>query len=298
MARPRLRSVNKAVLTYGGLSVLSVIWGLAFVAIRQADLELTFVNLAIARWLITAVIFLALIPVIGKTKTKFERKDVPRLLVVGFANVVGYHLFLNYAETTISAGLSSLLIALGPVFIVVLSFFLLHEKSGKKVVLALLLALLGIFILSVGSLSESDLGSFAGVVSAALGGLCYAIFTVGGKPLVQKYGSAPTTIYAGLVGTAMILPLLSQGFFAQMGALDSSGWIAVVYLGVLSSALGYLLFYALLSRKAVSSLSIQLYLIPVVALIGGLVLLNEPVTLSTVVGGALVLAAVGLATKK
>jgi drug/metabolite transporter (DMT)-like permease len=288
--------MNKAVVTYGGLSVLSVIWGLAFVAIQQADLELTFVNLAIARWLITAVIFLALIPVIGRTKTKFERKDVPRLLVVGFANVVGYHLFLNYAEITISAGLSSLLIALGPVFIVILSFFLLHERAGKRVVLALLLALVGIFVLSADSLG--NLGSLEGIVSGALGGLCYAIFAVGGKPLVQKYGSAPTTIYAGLVGTAMLLPLLSPGFFAQMGSLDMAGWTAVVYLGGLSSALGYLLFYTLLSRKAVSSLSIQLYLIPVVAVIGGWVILNEAVTLSTVVGGALVLAAVGLVTTK
>ena len=291
-------SVSKTAVAYGGFAALSVIWGLAFVAIRQADLELTPVNLALARWLITGAIFLLLIPVMGRMKTKFERKDVPRLLLVAFANVVGYHLFLNYAETTISAGLSSILIALGPVFMVILSFVFLGEKAASKVVFALILAVMGILVLSADSVSLSDLGSLAGILSAVLGALCYAIFTVGGKPLVQKYGSAPTTIFAGLVGTVMLLPLLSPGFFAQMGTLDRSGWLSVLYLGILSSGFGYLMFYALLSRKAVLSFSIQLYLIPIVGVVGGWLLLGESVTLYTVVGGAMVLAAVGLVTRK
>jgi drug/metabolite transporter (DMT)-like permease len=291
-------SLSRSAIAYGGLAVLSVIWGLAFVAIRQVELELSPVNLALSRWLITDAIFVVLIPVIGKLKTKFERKDVLRLLVVGFANVAGYHLFLNYAETTISAGLSSVIIALGPVFMVVLSVFLLNERASSKVVLSLLLAVVGIVVLSSGTFSLSDLSSLAGIVSAVLAAFCYALFTVLGKPLVQKYGSAPTTIYAGLVGTVMLLPLLSTSFFAQVGALNWVGWTSVLYLGALSSAFGYLLFYTLLSRKAVASLSIQLYLIPVVGVVGGWVLLSEPVTLTTVVGGAMVLAAVAFATRK
>jgi drug/metabolite transporter (DMT)-like permease len=161
-----------------------------------------------------------------------------------------------------------------------------------------LLAVVGIVVLSSGTFSSSDLGSLAGIGSAVLAAFCYALFTVLGKPLVQKYGSAPTTIYAGLVGTAMLLPLLSTSFFAQVEALNLVGWSSVLYLGGLSSAVGYLLFYTLLSRKAVASLSIQLYLIPVVAVVGGWALLSEPVTLTTVIGGAMVLVAVTFATRK
>jgi drug/metabolite transporter (DMT)-like permease len=94
--------------------VLSVIWGLAFLAIKQATFELSPVNLALLRWFVAGACFLILIPFIGKPKTKLAREDIPRLLVIAFANVVGYHLALYYAETTVSAGLAGLLISFGP----------------------------------------------------------------------------------------------------------------------------------------------------------------------------------------
>ncbi len=282
----------------GGFVVLSVIWGMAFVAIKQADFELSPVNLALARWIIASAIFLVLLPVIGRPKISFQRKDVPRLLAVGLANVAGYHIPLNYAETTISAGLSGLLVSLGPVFMVILSVLLLNEKAGSKVLFALVLALLGTIVLSIGSVKLSDFSTLVGPSEVMLSAFCYAVFTVLGKPLVQKYGSAPTTIYSGLTGTAMILPLLSSSFIAQVGSLSENGLLSVLYLGVLSNVFGYLLYYTLVSRGAVSKFSIQLYLIPIVSVIGGSLLLNESVTAYTVGGGVMLLAAVALANRK
>jgi len=278
--------------------VLSVIWGLAFVAIKQADTELSPVNLALLRWLVAGVPFLVLFPVIGRPKTKFERRDVPRLLVVALANVAGYHISLNSAETTLSAGLSSLLISFGPIFIVILSYLLLNERAGRKVVLGLVLAISGTAILSTGSISVSNLASYGGVIEALVTALCYALFAVLGKPLVHKYGSASTTIMAGLIGTTMMLPLLSESLIAQASAMSFYGWVSVLYLSLLSTVFGYLLFYSLVSRGAVSRLSIQLYLVPVVSVIGGALLLGEAVTASVMLGGALMLVAVAISTWK
>jgi len=291
-------SLTKTAVAYSGLILLSLIWGLAFVAIKEADRDLSPVNLALLRWFIASLLFVALLPIVGRSKSRLEWRDVPRFLVVAFANVVGYHISLNYAETSISAGLSGLLIAFGPVFIVVLSVFLLHEKAGGKVLGALLLAILGTIILSIGSVNLNDLSSVYGPVEVILSALFYAIFAVLGKPLVQKYGSAPTTIWAGLLGTAMMLPLTSTSFLLQVEALPLYGWISVLYLSVISTVLGYMLFYTLVSRGAVSRLAIQLYLIPTVSVVGGVVLLGESVAALTVVGGATMLAAVSLATRR
>jgi len=289
---------RKAAITYSALIVLSLIWGMAFVAIKEADNDLSPVNLALLRWLIASVFFVALLPIMGKAKSKFERRDVPRLLLVAFANVAGYHISLNYAETSISAGLSGLLITFGPVFIVVLSVLLLDEKAGPKVLLALILAIFGALVLSVGSISLNDLSSLYGPAEVILSALFYALFSVFGKPLVSKYGSAPTTIWAGLLGTTMMLPLLSTSFFSQVESLPLDGWISVLYLSILSTVLGYTLFYTLVSHKAVSKLSIQLYLVPIVSVVGGVLLLGESVTAFTAIGGAMMLAAVALATTK
>jgi drug/metabolite transporter (DMT)-like permease len=293
MSQPR-----KYVTAYSGLLVLSVIWGLAFVAIRQADTELSPVNLALLRWFVACIPFLALFPMIGRPKTRIEARDVPRLLLVALANVAGYHLSLNSAETTLSAGLSGLLISFGPIFVVVLSYLLLNEKAGRRVLLGLILAIGGTVVLSIGSVGANDLSSFEGIAEALVAAFSYALFAVLAKPLVHKYGSAPTTIMAGLLGTLMILPLFSNSFVTQVSSLSPVGWASVLYLSLLSTVFGYLLFYTLVSRGAVSRLSIQLYLAPVVSVIGGVFLLNEPFTLSVLAGGGLVLAAVAISTWK
>jgi drug/metabolite transporter (DMT)-like permease len=266
--------------------------------LKEADTMLSPVNLALVRWIIASVFMVALLPLIGRPKARFERKDVPRLLFVAFANVVGYHISLNSAETSISAGLSGLLITFAPIFVVVLSALLLNEKTGLKVIIALLLAVLGALALSIGSISASDFSSFYGPAEVILSALFYALFGVLGKPLVHKYGSGPTTLWAGLVGTAMMLPLLSSSFISQVESLPVDGWISVLYLSVLSTVLGYTLFYTLVSRRAVSTLSIQLYLAPIVSVVGGALLLGESVTPFTAIGGAMMLGAVALATWK
>ena len=292
---PGLRTTFTA---YSGLIVLSIIWGIAFVAIKQADTELSPVNLALLRWLVASIPFLILLPIIGRPKVKFEPRDAPRLLLVALANVAGYHISLNYAETTLSAGMSALLIAFGPIFIVILSYLLLSERTGRRLLLGLALAIVGTVILSAGSISVNDLSSYGGIIEALITALCYASFAVLGKPLVHKYGSASTTIMAGLIGTVMMLPLISPSLLAQASALSFNGWFSVLYLSLLSTVFGYLMFYTLVSRGAVTRLSIQLYLIPVVSVIGGALLLNEAVTLSVLLGGALMLAAVAVSTMK
>ncbi len=293
MSRP-----NKTLAAYSGFIVMSIIWGLAFVAIKQVVTELSPVNLALLRWLVASVPFLILLPIIGRPKVKFERSDIPRLLVVALANVAGYHISLYYAETTLSAGLAALLTSFGPIFIALLSYLLLNEKAGKKVIAGLLLAIAGTVVLSTGSISVGDLSSYVGIIEGLITALCYALFTVVGKPLVHKYGSASTTIMAALIGTAMLLPLLSGSFFTQASNLSSMGWVSVLYLSLLSTVFGYLMFYTLVSRGAVTRLSIQMYLIPVISVIGGAILLDEPVTVSVMVGGGMMLAAVGIATWK
>jgi len=179
--------LNLRILTaYSGLVVLSLIWGMAFVAIKSVVTELSPVNLALMRWLIAAIPFLILLPIIGRPKVPLEKRDVPRILAVALANVAGYHISLNYAETTISAGLSSLLIAFGPIFIAILSYFLLKERAGRKVLLGLVVATLGTVVLSLGSFSAGDLSSYLGIVEALFTALCYALFAVLGKPLVRS----------------------------------------------------------------------------------------------------------------
>lgn len=283
---------------YSLLIVLSIIWGIAFVAIKAVEPVLDPVNLTLLRWLIASAGFLVIAPFLGRSKTKFERADLPRLIGVSFANVVSYHLTLNYSERTISAGLAGLIVALGPVFIFILSWIFLNERHGRNFVLIVLLAFSGAVILSIDSLFTGIANSFYGILEAVGTALSYAVFAVFSKPLVQKYGPRPFTIWAGLIGTVMLLPLLSSSFVSQVSHLPLIDWLSMLYLSLLSTVIGYMMFYTLVRRGAVSRLSIQLYLIPVISVIGGILILGETITVFTVIGGLILLSAVGLSSTK
>jgi len=281
--------------SYTLLLALSVIWGLAFVAIRRADFDLSPVDLTLLRWIIVSVAFLLLAPFIGRLKVPFLRTDLPRFLVVALSNVVIYHLSLNYAESIVSASLAGILISLGPVFVVVLSRLSLGEKIGRRLIVALLLASAGALVLSAGD--TLSFVTLTGPIAVVVTALAYAVYAVLSKPLVGKYGAVPTVIWASIAGTAMLLPLLSEGFFTDVSRLSTEGWASVLYLALLSTVLGNTIFYTLVGRKAVSTLSIQLYLIPLVSALGGVFLLGEAVTLYLIFGGAALLVAVALATE-
>jgi drug/metabolite transporter (DMT)-like permease len=283
--------------SYSLLMLLSLIWGVAFVAVKRADYELSPVNLAILRWLIAAGGYLCVLGVLGKSKTKFERKDLPRLLAISFTNVPVYHLSLNYGETTVSAGLAGLLVSLGPVFITIFSAYSLKEKVSSRVIIALVLALGGAAVLSFGDLSLGS-GGILGPLAIIVTAISYAIFAVLAKPLVKKYGALHVAIWAGVTGTAMLLPLISRNFFVQVASLSSVGWISILYLSLISTVGGYLMYYTLVSRGTLSKLSIQLYLIPIVSVVAGALLLGETITIYTIVGGAIMLSAIALVSRR
>jgi drug/metabolite transporter (DMT)-like permease len=289
-------SVSNLLFSYGLVATLSVIWGLAFVAIRRAEFELSPPNLTILRWLIASGGFLMLGPVVGRPRTPIERRHIPRILLVSFASVVGYHLSLNYAETIVSSGLAGLLISFGPIFIVLLSGIFLKEKIGMKLMLALALAVAGAFILSINA--DLTFLQITGPFAVILAAFMYSVFSVGSKPLVQSYGALPVAIWVAVIGTVFTLPLMSWSFFAQIGALSPLGWVSVLYLAILSTVVANMILYTLISNRAVSRLSVQLYLVPLVSLIGGILLLSESFSALTVFGAGFLFAAIALATHK
>ena len=112
-------------------------------------------------------------------------------------------------------------------------------------------------------------------------------------------------VLAGFLGFEVIRkvpPLLHTPLMSTTNAISGISLVgSLVAAGsgqsIVSTVLGYLVYYTLVSRGAVSRLSIQLYLIPIVSVVGGILLLGETVTIYTVLGGAIMLSAIALVTR-
>ena len=80
--------------------------------------------------------------------------------------------------------------------------------------------------------------------------------------------------------------------------ISGTGWMSLLFLGVFCSGLGYLLWYAALSKKDSSTVGMYLYLEPLVTLMGDSILLEEEIRVITLGGGSMILLGVYLATRK
>ena len=276
---------------YTPIVVLSVIWGMAFVAIRRADVELSSNNLTLLRWFIVAAAFLILYPLLAQPKAKFDMRDFPKLLVVALTSVDLYHLSLNAAEKTVNASLAGLLISLSPLTTVLLSGMVLHEKIRWRLGLALVLAIAGAVLISSQDFSVT---AGAGPLLVVVAALASGTYTVASKPLVGKYGPFPVAAWTAFLGTAILLPLVSPNLIEQTQSLSEVGWASVLYLAILSTVVANLIFFTLVNQQAVSKLGVQLYLVPLVSAAGGVLVLGESLGLATLAGGALLLVAVAL----
>ena len=279
------------------LVALSVIWGLGFVAIRRADYEIAAVNLTLLRWLLVSATFLVVYPFLVRQRAKFDRRDFPRLLFVALMNVVVYHLALNTAEKQVDASLAGLLASLGPLLTVLLSALVLHESVGGKLWGALGIAVAGSVVISLPDISLGT-GAVEGPLLVVVSSVASASYAVASKPLTLKYGPMAISAWSALLGTAVMTPLLTPSLVAQAESLSAGGWGSVLYLALVSTAFANTVFFVLVSRQPLSKLGVQLYLVPLVSAAGGVLILGESLAVATVAGGALLLAAVALATSR
>ena len=93
-----------------------------------------------------------------------------------------------------------------------------------------------------------------------------------------------------LLGSLGLLPFTINGsLISQVSNLSIKGWFAIIFLGVFSTVIGYVIWYVALEKKTSSEISVYLYLIPVLSTIISYFLLNEEITTMFILGGFLVI---------
>ncbi len=268
-----------------------IFWAFAFPFIKIGLEELSPINLTILRLFTTCAVFLVFLVGFPKKFSHIQKKDIVPLFLLGFFGLVVYHLGLNYGETYISPSVASLIIATIPVFTVIFATLFLKEKLTRKIAIGVPLSLCGVVIISLTGTSGNPFemtyltAALAVLISAFVG----AGYTIAGKKLLQRYSALSLTVYAFLFGSIGLLPFLSSSLITEVTSLSWVGWGAVLFLALLPTVIGYILWYVALEIKTASEISVFLYFIPVLSTVISYFLFQEPITLLFILGGVLVI---------
>jgi drug/metabolite transporter (DMT)-like permease len=228
------------------------------------------------------------------TSAPVTRSDWLRLAWVG---VVGYgmyqYLFVGGLART-SVANSALIVSATPIVITFLSAAARHERPGPLHWAGTVLSLAGIYVV-VGHGAHLTEESLRGDLMLMGSVLCWAVYTIGARPLMERHSPVGVTALAMLIGTAVYLPLAAPNLArVAWGEVSAVVWLKLVYSAVFALCVSYTIWYAAVRAIGSARTSVYSNLLPIVAMITAFVWLHEPIGMSKLLGASAVLAGVAI----
>jgi drug/metabolite transporter (DMT)-like permease len=245
----------------------------------------------VLRIALAALALLAVVPLAGLRWP--ARGDLPRVIACSLTGIAGYQLLLNAGEKSVPAGTASILVSTGPIFTALLAARFLSERLTIRGWLGIALGFGDALVIVAGAGGSGPISR--GVLLVLGAAVAQATFFVAQKPLLTRYSAFEITTYATVSGAVMLLPLAPTLPHAVTHA-SGAALAAVGFLVVGASAIGFFSLAYANARLEVTRAASALYAVPAVAILVGWIWLREVPSPTSVLGGAVALSGVLLAS--
>jgi drug/metabolite transporter (DMT)-like permease len=279
---------------WAALLIVYIVWGSTYLAISVVDQTMPPLLAAGVRHLSAGtILFVILLEARGSRAFPRSRDEWLGAGFVGLALLLGGNGLVVLAETTVPSGLTALIIAIVPLFVV-----LLRRLFGERVALGtyagIALGFVGVAVLVVphGITGTVDMVGMLMLIGASLS---WAIGTFFSKRVSLPPDPLASTGVQMLFGGGSLLVvgfLLGESGQVQFSSFSTASVVSLLYLILFGSVLAYTAYTWLLQNTTVSRVSTYAYVNPLVAIVLGSVLLHEPIDVFIVIGAAMIVAAV------
>jgi drug/metabolite transporter (DMT)-like permease len=276
------------------IALLALIWGSAFLWIKLADRGFSPVEVTLARLALGAAVLFAIVPARREKTPRPGRLWVIIAVAALFANAVPYLLFA-VAEQTVDSSTAGIINATTPLWTVVLALAVRHQKTVTGWQAAgLVVGFAGAVLIFTPWRTASGLLS-AGGLECLAASVSYAISYIYMDRFLARRGIGPVVLSAcQLAAAAVMLAIALAVSGAPAPHVTAEAVAAVAVLGIVGTGFAYVLNYQIIASEGATVASTVTYLLPVVAIVLGVVVLGETVTAAMLAGIALVLLGVAL----
>ena len=196
------------------------------------------------------------------------RRDIPFMILLAAVGIVGEGVLVLISTKYTTAARASLMANSAPIFTAVFSYFITREALTGRKIAGMLAGAAGIGVMFVmrGGDSFSGGATFIGDLLAVISGILWALYTVLGTAPVARYGAFFCTEWLFIFGTLMAIPIaVVWGAPSAVTTYSAASWLGLAYLGLLSAALGFALWYVALKHLKPGELGAFGYLTPVIS---------------------------------
>jgi drug/metabolite transporter (DMT)-like permease len=296
------------------LFLMSVIWGTNYVIVKRAFMEIDPQAFNAIRMIVASTVFVAAMVAIRRlpsdrrvagsfasvlyTPSPMARRDVMGLIALGAVGQCLYQYWFVGGLARTSVANAALMLAAAPVLIALMSAALGEERVTVTHWVGALLSLAGIYVVVgpgvrvAGTTWVGDLMMFGAVC-------CWAIYTLGSRPLMTRHSPVAVTGISMAIGTALYVPAVLPRLRAV--AWDRVGlgtWLVIVYSALFALCVSYTIWYAAVRQIGSARTSVYSNLVPLVAMSAAAVFLHEPLGVRKFAGAAAVLVGVALTRVK
>ena len=199
------------------------------------------------------------------------------------------------AQGSVNSAIAGMLNGAAPIFTVVVATILFRRAPGSRQLLGIPIGFLGVAAIALSAAGEGR-SQMIGVVLILVATVCYGIAFNVATPLQQKYGSLPVMARILAIGAVLTAPLGLSSI--PRSSFSWPALLSVAAVGVLGTGLAFVLMGRLVGRVGATRASIVGYLIPVVALLLGVLLRDDEVGPIAIAGVALVIAGAYLTSRR
>lgn len=300
---------NRALSATNALLLVALIffWGSSFVVVKLALAQgLTPVSIATYRFLLAGGLFVLTLVFRKKRKSELkmsiEMRDLPVFVFLALSGVTLFFLAQYTGINMAGASIAAIFVCLlSPIFIAVGSVVMLKESVGKLQGVGIGFAAVGTLIVilggSVGLQLDSDF--FFGSIILLTTPFLWTFYTLLGKKTIEKYDPVLALTYITVLGGLFFLPFsLAENSTLLALSMSTSSWIAIAYLSITCSLLGYYIWFYSVERVGATVTSSILFGEPLVTVVLAAAFVGEKITPPIAVGGILIFAGVYLVTRK
>lgn len=276
------------------LIILSIVWGGSFFFSTVALAELGPLTVVMSRVILAALVLNLIVRITGQRLPR-DWHTWGMFLVLGTSNNVVPFTLIFWAETVIPSGLASVLNATSPLFAAILAHLLTRdERLTANRLRGVLVGIVAVVVIVGPSALQAVGGQVLPQAAVLVASLSYAVAGIFAKRFRELSSLVVATCQvtcSSLIMTPLAL-LVDRPWLGSMPGMRTLG--ALLILGIICTAVGYIIYFRLLSTSGATNAILVTLMVPVSAVLLGALFLHEPVLLRQVLG--MLLLAVGLLT--
>jgi drug/metabolite transporter (DMT)-like permease len=279
---------------YAALGVQVLISAGTYLAGKRAMEELPPPTAILWRFLLSGAVFVLLLAFTPGLKLP-PRSEWRRVLLLGLLAGPVNQLLFFYGLARTSAAHGALMYAMTPLGVYVTSLLRGHERPSRRAAAGIATAFVGVVVLLLGRGLASAQGSLVGDLLILAAVVAWVLYTTEGRPFAASHGPLRATAWSMVAAMLLMLPLapfVMRPMETLNASLTAQG--CVLYLGLLTSVVAYLIWYYALSKVPASKVAIFSNLQPAATAVAAWALLGEALHWALAVGGVLVIAGVRL----